>query len=259
MDRESVFDAWAPRGGAWTPWAKPVLFAYVDDVRPHPWWSPKPDWAHPDALNLVTRAPSYRTSATRARPAIVVDLPGVESVAAGVALCELGFRPVPLFTALPSASSVVPMEEVLLALVAGAEEVLRAKLPLDAAPAFLLDARRLGPNEEPRVGQFDNRSVVFPGDFPSAERLRSRGIDSVILIQASDPWQYDLRESLAEWQRCGLAISRLRTDAPVALTDIDVRPPSFFARIRVWWERHMLHRDTQGAFGAWKRERPHGG
>ena len=33
MTREELFDAWAPAGGPWSDWAKPVLFAHVEGDR----------------------------------------------------------------------------------------------------------------------------------------------------------------------------------------------------------------------------------
>ena len=260
VDRASTFEAWAPHDGVWTPWAKPVLFAHIDehDVAGPP--LPRPPWANEDALKLVDPAATYRTSAQRPRPTIVVDLPGVESVAAGLALAEIGFRPIPLYTAIPSLASVVPMEDVVGALIRGASELARVTLSASAAPAFLLDARRAGRDEEVRPGQFDNRSVVFPTDFPSSARLRSAGIDAIVLVQESDARpQADLEGSLAALQRDGFPIFLLRADATFAATPLNVRTPGVLERLGMWWERTLLRRRDGGGFGTWKLARPHGG
>ena len=29
MDLRAIFEAWAPQGGPWTPWAKAILFAFA--------------------------------------------------------------------------------------------------------------------------------------------------------------------------------------------------------------------------------------
>jgi hypothetical protein len=260
VDRESVFDAWAPRDSIWTPWAKPVLFAHVDGIDTAGFALPRATWIDADLLNLADPAAEYRTSAQRPKPAVVVDLPGVESVAVGLALAELGLRPVPLYTALPSFASVVPMEDVVRAIAIGSTELANAALSPSAAPAFLLDARRMGPKDGARVGQFDNRAVTFPGDFPSSERLRSAGIDSVILIEAAGVGpQTDLEPTLVEWQRAGLPILHVRADAPATARPIRVRAPTAMARLTMWWERYLLSRDPSGGIGTWKLERPHGG
>ncbi len=260
MDRESVFDAWAPRDSIWTPWAKPVLFAHVDGSDAAGFTFPRPTWVHEDLLHLADPAAGYRISAQRPKPAVVVDLPGVDGIAVGLALAEIGFRPVPLYTALPSFASVVPMEDVVRAITVGSLELATRTLSPTAAPAFLLDARRMGPKAGARVGQFDNRAVTFPGDFPSSERLRSGGVDSVILISAGDVGpQADLEATLVGWQRAGLPILHVRADSPSPARPIRVRSPGAIARLTMWWERYFLRRDPGGGIGAWKLERPHGG
>src|SRR5580704_6773398 len=173
MNRKDVFDAWAPPGSRWTPWVKPVLFAHVDEAQGVvPLTRPK--WARAEVFVGAPADPRYRSSARGRRAAVVVDLPSVEGVAAGLALHDLGFHPIPLYSSLPGPGpgAVVPMERVLAGLLAGAFELQRRPVAVDAPPAFLLDARRAAQEVSPRPGQFDNRSVSFPTDFPSAERLK---------------------------------------------------------------------------------------
>src|SRR5262249_22294261 len=130
MDREAAFAAWAPRGAAWTSWAKPVLFTYVDGLAALS--PPAAKWLDKGLLGYDRDAHGYRTSARPRSQAIVVDLPGIESVAAGLELADVGFRPVPLFAAIPSEAAVVPMWEVVRALLYGAEELPRKGLSPDA-------------------------------------------------------------------------------------------------------------------------------
>src|SRR5262245_51022474 len=87
-DKEVVYETWAPPGGPWSPWVKPVLFACMDEpigIAPTATSSLDVSWAPPPAD----------------RAAIVLDLPGGEGVAVGIALASLGYRPVPLYNALP--------------------------------------------------------------------------------------------------------------------------------------------------------------
>jgi hypothetical protein len=257
VDRETAFEAWAPRGSIWTPWVKPVLFAYMDEMAALS--PPRPTWLHPGLLGDPGAISGYRTAARPVTPAIVVDLPDVGSVAVGLALADFGFRPVPLYAAVPSAQAVVPMWEVIRALLYGAQELPRKGLPPDAPPAFLLDARRDGGEALVRRGQYDNRSVAFVTDFPSAARLREAGTKTAVLIQSGDaPASADVASILAIWQATGLPIHLLRADAPTPAVPIRVRPPGLLARVARLLRGAPVP-DPQGRFGRWIPELPRGG
>ena len=87
MDRRGI--APAPPHGRWSPWAKPVLFAHIDAVEGLP---------HIDIPEI--RLPIDRAKA--GGTALVVDLPGLESVGLGLELARRGYRPVPPFNACPN-------------------------------------------------------------------------------------------------------------------------------------------------------------
>jgi hypothetical protein len=250
MDRREAFDAWAPPDAPWSAWVKPVLFAHIDeDVMPSS--LPKPSWLHDDLFALRADA-DYRTSARR-RVAVVLDVPDVEGVAAGVALRDLGFQPVPLYTSLPGPGrdAVVPMERILAGLLAAALELRQRPVPRDAQPAFLLDARRSAEGVFPRPGVFDNRSVCFATDFPSAGRLREGGVEAIVLAQSGsfEP-RIDLLRTLAQWQDEGLAIHIVRTDSGEAARPIRVATPGLLLALRLWWRRGTLRGDQERGFGA---------
>ena len=67
MNKQDVFEAWAPGGGDWSAWAKPVLFAHLDHVPRLE--SPGAD-AVPYDLSWVPRPGQGEDSA-----ALVIDLP----------------------------------------------------------------------------------------------------------------------------------------------------------------------------------------
>src|SRR5436309_4375191 len=175
MTREELFDAWAPAGGPWSDWAKPVLFAH--------WPRPLP------AVPETPPADFGWAPAVAERVALVVDLPGAASVHFGLALAAAGYRPVPLFNACPPPTdgepgvAVVPVEPILAALAGGADRLRAAPPPADAPPAFLLDADRQTARRDLAPGAFDNRSVVFPTDVPSAARLAARGVTRAVLVR----------------------------------------------------------------------------
>lgn len=155
--------------------------------------------------------PSYREHARDA--AIVVDLPGARAVDAGAALIERGFRPVPLYNALPAQVAIVDVWPIMGALIRHATDVKEA--PLAAPPAFLLDADREGDGRGAmHHALFDNRAVCRASDFPSADRLSQSGIRRVLLI--ADSVRDDLLSVALAWQAAGLEIwwKNAATDTP---------------------------------------------
>jgi hypothetical protein len=255
---ERTFQAWAPDAGIWSAWAKPVLFAHLDG-----------------AVELAAAAPADELPAAGpaiaalpeadGRSVVVVDLPGVQSVSAGLLLARLGYRPVPLFNAVPPpapqppdsprAAAVVDVASIMAALVAGAEGLATLHLPVDAPPAFLLDAnRRTGGATVVRLepGEFDNRSVSLTTDFPSGNLLRSRGIERAIVLQvtASQP-QADLCHTLLAWQSGGgIRIEIQPADSTAPPQPATIRRPPWFGML---WQRFLatlgLRRHPLGGFG----------
>src|SRR2546423_1296986 len=140
MNKDEIFSIWAPDESPWSRWTKPVLFAYLDLV--------PSDTSITDAAIDVSWSPSPDE-----KVALVLDLPGSEGVLAGVALATRGYRPVPLYNAVPmpvgeplldprtgrpmAAVNVLP---IISALKKGADQLARLNLPFDPHPALLLDA-----------------------------------------------------------------------------------------------------------------------
>ena len=246
MDRRGIFQIWAPPDGRWSPWAKPVLFAHLDAVQGLP---------HIDMPEI--RFPFDRTKA--GGTALVVDLPGLESVGLGLELARLGYRPVPLFNACPTPSrflddvvpEVVPATLLLPALLQAAERLKSIDLPEDGGPAFLLDANRLGGGKRIVPGWFDNRWVVFATDFPSALFLVRHQITAVELIHRGAPGD-DVLDVLGNWFRAGI---------PLWHTDLDhPGPPRPLAVPAAWhlglsrfarrlWALFSLRRNPRGGYG----------
>lgn len=251
LNRDAIFDLWAPRAAPWSAWTKPLLFAQLGNVELQSEAVPSPPaWAPPaDGTTLI-----------------VSDLSGPLSVFAGEALAYAGFRPVPLFNAVPgpatdpregyAGQNVVDVASILDALHSATErssEALRA-LAADAPPVFLLDSnRRTG--RIPRPGDFDNRSVSLPTDFPSATFLKSRGILRVVLLVPEAPAlpAADLAHTLLRWQEAGLPIVGMVVDDTLhafAAEPIRVQKPKWF---RLMWHNALalvgLRRNPLGGFG----------
>lgn len=252
MNKTEIYKAWAPAGGVWSRWVKPVLFACMDELpadtaQAAPW--PEIGW--------VTGLPP--------KTALVLDLPGEQSVRLGLVLATLGLAPVPLFNAVPwpgpfyremggdfRAQGVVKLEPTMRALRLGAPLLTSAPPGPDAAPVFLLDANRRVGQPEARPGpNFDNRSVCFTTDFPSGLFLRSRGINRVMLVTAAgEPVQPDLSHTLLAWQEAGIALLRKRMDEAGDTVPLTLAKPSFF---RLCCQRVLtamgLPRNALGGFG----------
>ena len=202
---------------------------------------------------------------------LVIDLPGVQSVRVGESLVHAGFRPIPLFNAVPGPSgsrerddphqTVVDVYPIIDAIGQASARLcdLLERLPATAPPAFLLDAqRRLGKERHP--GDFDNRSVSLPTDFPSATFLQSRGVTSAVVVLDSHGRPMsggqpatDLAHTLLRWQAAGITILSCTLDAELAGASprtINVARPSWFGSI---WHNALsvvgLRRSPMGGFG----------
>lgn len=228
---EEIYDVWAPAGGEWSRWAKPVLFASARRIEGNV-QLPQVDvgWIREGAA------------------AIVVDLDGITSVAAGVALAARGFRPVPLYNGAHGPEAVVDQEPLLAALAAGAGALRTLALHSSAPPAFLLDARRF-PAQTAAPGKLDNRWMVFPQDLPSANLLLSRGIRRAFVL-FEKPLKDDLAHVLRRWQEGGLRIEGRPEKDGDPPRPIDVPRPS---RFRSMCYRALailgLGRNDAGGFG----------
>jgi hypothetical protein len=259
MNKDQLFSIWAPDDSPWSPWAKPVLFAYLDVAVPQP--------AVAEAARDVSWCPPPGEGA-----ALLLDLPGAEGV--HVALALRGYRPVPLYNAVPlpfgepqtdpltgKAVAAVNVLPILAALRDGAETLAEMKLTRNAPPAFLLDANRSGGGRKMAPDEFDNRSFSFTTDFPSANFLASHGIKRVILIhQGGVEPQPDLAHSLRRWQDAGFRLERKRIDSSSPLEWFEVARPSWYgAMFQRALLRIGLRRSSTGGFGAWVPEASAGG
>lgn len=251
MNKEEIFSIWAPDESPWSRWTKPVLFAHLD--------APISQAAENLSRDVIW------IPAPEERVAIVVDLPGAEGVQVGIDLAARGYRPVPLYNAvpLPFAAQVlnpvatgfvaaVDVLPIVSALAESSSQLAQITLPPDAPPAFLLDSNRQGDGRPMNPGDFDNRSICFTTDFPSANFLHAHGIGRVLLVQRSRilPMS-DLAHILRRWQDGGLAMEKTRVDFPDGRQPLEVTRPSWYGTM---FQRALaamgLRRARIGGFGA---------
>jgi hypothetical protein len=260
MNKEEIFSIWAPENSIWSRWAKPVLFAHLDSALSYISVGSAPadvSWSPPPGEGV----------------AIVLDLPGAEGVVAGLELAGRGYRPVPLYNALPlpfgetllspatiSRVAAVDVLPIISALRMGTKLLAQLTLPSDAPPAFLLDANRRGVRKM-ITGEFDNRSVSFTTDFPSANFLASHAIQRVLLVQKQvlEP-QPDLAHTLRRWQDGGLTLERLRLEPLSSREPFEISRPAWYGAM---FQRVLsaigLRRSSGGGFGAWVPDSSAGG
>lgn len=264
-----LFQLWAPPDVVWSQWVKPVIFA--QELRPtaHP-----PSAADHNVLKHGGREgqrPGGELEQTPAQgntlatlpldqaTALVIDLPGAEAIDIGLRLMAKGLRPLPLFNTCNGNAAVVNVNAIIAGLQQGAITLQQHPLPVNAPPAFLLDSRRNHILLPPKPGDFDNRWLVFPYDFPSATFLGSQGIKRVILLY--DTLAEDLSHVLQRWQEGGVTILTQRWSNPSPLEPYAPRRPRYFRQL--WYAvlislAHGLHYSNVGGFGA-VRMRPEQG
>lgn len=196
MLARNTFNAWAPPGSLWSPWAKPSLFADLASVSS----------SLGDVEPLSEKEAPWLPVFDR-RTAIVLDVPGELAVQRGIQLARRGYRPVPLFNTTYQSGSLVDVRDILRGLNLGRQLLPKIPLPDDAPPAFLLDSKRLPFKGGGVLNGYDNRWVVLPQDFPSASKLRVHGIATILLWQQEKAQPADdLAHVLRRWQDGGLDI-----------------------------------------------------
>lgn len=256
MTKDQIFETWAPRDGRWSPWVKPVLFSFMN---------------RDSTTTSASIFPGLNISSFAPGTPVVIDLPGAESVAAGMALAAHGWQPIPLFNALPGPSAhdrfsedvlagrarpsapppvAVEVDSIVAALRDATPALQALHLSPSAPPAFLLDARRGAPGWKPRFDTFDNRSISFPSDFPSADKLREYGITRILLIQEIASPQKDLMHTLRQWQEGGLTIELLNPGESARPQPCPIRNVT---KLGLWWMRFVsfftLPRARRDVFG----------
>jgi hypothetical protein len=195
--------------------------------------------------------------------AFVADLPGTDGIALGLTMAPLGYRPIPVYNAVPGGfhREAVDTSVIAYALHYAADTLRTLNLRPDAPPVFLLDADRRGPGMIPDFVDFDNRSVSFTTDFPSANYLLAHGIKFVVLIQhhAGQP-QTDLAHTLRRWQEAGVNIYTKAIGDAEPIMPLTVSKPSQFG---LFWYRALtmmgLKRAPLGGYGGVLAEDSAGG
>lgn len=194
MTVKEIYKIWAPYGKKWVDWVRPVPFVQMNFYLNH--------YSHSD---FTVPTVSYIDENTK-ETAVLVDLPGVESVKEGLALAKKGFRPIPIFNGTAEqqgAKATSDNQSAGDALAIGAVVLAGIEIKEDAYPAFLTDRNRLQ-RFKMNVSVFDNSWDVYYQDLPSAEYLSDNGIKKVIVVGRNVAG--DLKKILYSYQKKGIEI-----------------------------------------------------
>ena len=251
--KQELFDTWAPATNPWSAWAKPSLFAQFG-TQPDTLVAREVSAAfHADIVGPLKK---LVRATTPPKQAVVVDLYAEQTMRAAAQLARAGYRPVPLFNTTWDTKEIVDVNPILDALAPVAEIIRAAGLDDSAPPAFLLDANRnpWAPDKSKDAGKFDNRWLVFPQDFPSAEFLKEHGIAQILLCTAGATRPADdLTHVLLRWQEAGLPIFCALADNDSAATPFPLtveKPPEYRSWLRRLLVMMKFRHNSAGGFGA---------
>lgn len=194
MHRKETYKIWAPRNVKWTDWIRPVPFIGIDKPKQRGefirYEIPKLFYIKKHKKNIV----------------IIIDINGVNSIREGIALAQIGYRPIPVLNGTnpnTNCKAVTDNEIVEPLLVWGAEELKKIEIKPNANPAFLLDLNRLNRYKlSPTF--FDNSYDIYDQDLPSAKFLLDNGIDTIIV--RSEKIEKDLNKVLYRYSKSNIKI-----------------------------------------------------
>ena len=136
MTNKDIFKIWAPFGKKWVEWVRPVPFMAIDDKTK----------ASCQMSIMLPYAQDLNKDNMDRTTAVIVDLPGVQSLDVGIALAARGYRPIPIYNGTieqKASRATTDNSSVANALMWGASILNDIEIKDDAPPAFLTDTNRL--------------------------------------------------------------------------------------------------------------------
>ena len=188
---KEIYKIYAPEGAKWTEWIRPVPFVAINTYNR----SSVNSWV--DRKNIFLN--QYKSDT-----AIFVDLPGKESIELGIALAQIGYRPIPIFNGTNEQLGSKATTDTYLvesSLINSAEKLRNIELKNDSNPAFLLDSSRTN-RYRASESIFDNSWDLYGQDIPSLEYFKQNGINKIIVV--GNEIQRDLRKIFFKFQDAGI-------------------------------------------------------
>lgn len=189
MTGRDIFKIWAPVDVKWTEWVRPLPFVAINEE------------VKINTFENFTHTTINYIDESHIDTAIIVDLPGEESVFEGIALSKIGYRPIPIYNGTNEQQGAMPTTNnhaIENALKWGALEIKKTEIKNDAPPAFLIDSNRMN-RYKMNESVFDNSWDVYGQDMPSAEYFIKNGINKIIV--RSEKIQKDLKKILYNFQK----------------------------------------------------------
>ncbi|MBQ4068627.1 MAG: hypothetical protein IJC76_05195 [Lachnospiraceae bacterium] len=189
MNNKEIYRIWAPYGKKWVDWVRPVPFVSVNEYS-----------RNYNYMNMMVPKVNYLDDSYEGA-AIIVDLPGAESVMEGLGLARKGYRPIPIYNGTieqKDSRATVDNQTVGAALVWGAAQLSQIEIKDDALPVFLLDKNRMN-RFKMQISLFDNSWDIYHQDLPSAEYFIENNIKKIIIIGSSV--SKDLKKILYGFQK----------------------------------------------------------
>lgn len=194
MTNKEIYKIWAPDKKRWVDWVRPVPFINIDDSS-----------SRKEFIDYRIPSINYLKEVLN-DTALIIDIPGIDSIKEGIALAKLGYRPIPIFNGTdPPIGTISTTNNQIIKplLIWGAFELKNIKLKNDAPPVFLLDQNRLN-RYKINNGIFDNSWDIYDGDLPSPKYFLENGINKIIV--RSNFQAKDLRKILYKWQKNNIKI-----------------------------------------------------
>lgn len=211
LDQSAMLTAYQPKSQTWLPFFVPTLIQSLqyESLRGQiaPIFLPDMKEAYERGRTI---GQDFLTNAQNAGEiAIVVDLPGRDSIALGAGLADAA-QLIPTFDNFPHPLGVTPSHETLAAMLyyAGEIEAKQVALATNAAPVFLLDSKRLESYADADT-QFDNRYLA---KLPSAQKFQEMGIKSIVYVvpdRTRTEELDDLNEDFVEYRNKNLNVAML--------------------------------------------------
>jgi hypothetical protein len=211
LDPSAMLGAFQPGAQEWMPFFVPTLIQSLqyESLRGQLTPAFTPGMKESYGRGQMLARDFLANAENAAQTAIIVDLPGRDSVALGAGLAEAA-RLIVTFDNFPHPLGVVPSHETLSAMLyyAGEIEAKQAAVPANAAPVFLLDSNRLATYTDADT-QFDNRYLA---KLPSAQKLQEMNVKSIIYVvpdRTRTDELDDLNENFVEYKDKSLNVAML--------------------------------------------------
>jgi hypothetical protein len=211
LDQSAMLTAYQTRSNTWMPYFVPTLIQSLqfDTLRSQlsPIYLQPMQESNERAQSI---AKEFLVNAQNAgETAIIVDLPGAESVAFGAGMADVAHL-ITTFDNFPHPLGVTPSQNTLAAMLYYANEVetKQSKVAANAPPVFLLDSNRLA-NYTDEEKQFDNRYLA---KLPSAQAFKERGVKSIIYVTPDRNRKEeldDLNEDFVDYRSQGMNVAMM--------------------------------------------------